>query len=295
MRAVLDPRRSLLSPAPPWRDRKGTFSPLKAGVLMLLVAPALVLTAAFALDELGAEPVERLQDEAGRWALRLLLLSLAVTPLRLLWRWNRLILVRRMIGLAALFYALGHLLSYVALEDWAILTVAGEIATRVYLTIGATALAGLIVLGATSTDGAVRRLGASRWQALHRAAYPIAVLAVVHFFLQTRLDPTEAIVMSGLLAWLLLVRLVRGWRGALATVHAAGAAMAVTLAVALGEALLFHLRFDAPLGALLAANLQTAAGVRPAWWVGGLTGSVAAVALVRGAVRHPGRVRRVAA
>ncbi len=274
----------------PWRDRQGAVSPLKLVALAALAAPAATLALASALGTLGAEPVERLQDEAGRWALRWLLLSLAVTPLRLLWRWNRLILVRRMIGVAALAYALGHLAAYAALEDWVLATVAGEIASRVYLAIGAVALAGLLALGLTSTDGAVRRLGAARWQGLHRLSYVIAPVAVTHVFLQTRLDPSEALVMAGLLAWLLAVRVQRAHAGGLRAGHALAAAAAVTLAVAGGEALLFHLRLDAPLAAVLLANLDTAAGVRPAWWVAAITLAVTAGAFVRRA-RRPATVR----
>jgi len=279
----------------PWHDRKGAFSPLKATVLALLAAPALVLLTAFAMGALGAEPVERLQDELGRWAVRFLLLSLAVTPLRLLWRWNRLILVRRMLGLAALGYALGHLAAYAALEDWVLAKVTSEIAARIYLAIGAAALAGLIVLGLTSTDAAVRRLGAARWQALHRASYAIAVLAVTHVFLQTRLDPSEAFVLAGVLAWLLAVRAWRGWTGSLAATAALALAAAATAATALAEAVFFHLKFGAPLAMLLAANLDAATGVRPAWWVAGLTLPVAVAAFARVRTAPAARPRRAAA
>ncbi len=279
----------------PWRDRKGAFSPLKATVLALSAAPAVVLFTTFAAGGLGAEPVERLQDELGRWAVRFLLLSLAVTPLRLLWRWNRLIMVRRMIGLAALFYALGHLVAYVALEDWVLAQVAGEIAARIYLTIGAAALAGLIVLGLTSTDAAVRRLGAARWQALHRASYAIAPLAVTHVFLQTRLDPSEAFVLAGVLAWLLAARLWRWWAGNLMATAALALGAAASGATALAETVFFHLKFGAPLATLLAANLDAAAGARPAWWVAGLTLPVALAAFARARLAPAPRARRAVA
>ncbi len=283
----------LTLPRAPWNDRRGTLSPLKAVVLVLLTAPALWYGTAFVLRALGAEPVEALQDQAGRWALRFLFLSLAVTPLRLLWRWNELIKVRRLIGLAALFYALGHFALFLAIQDWVWLKIASEIATRIYLTIGAAALTGLLVLGLTSTDEAVRRLGPARWQSLHRLAYGIALLATVHFFLQTRLDPTEAMVMCGLLGWLLAVRAWR-WRGA--TLDARSAlvlAVIMTLATAFGEALFFHLRFGVDLQTLLATNFGVVAGIRPAWWVGGILLPVALVAYAR---RRPasalGRRRR---
>jgi sulfoxide reductase heme-binding subunit YedZ len=282
-------------PAPPWRDRKGAFSPLKAAVLGLLATPAALLLVAFAAGGLGAEPVERLQDEAGRWAVRFLLLSLAITPLRLLWRWNRLILVRRMVGLAALAYALGHLAAYAALEDWVLAKVAGEIATRFYLTLGAAALVGLIVLGLTSTDAAVRRLGAARWQALHRASYVLAPLAVTHVFLQTRLDPSEAFVLAGVLAWLLALRIWRARAGTLTATAGLVLAAAAIAGTALGEAVFFHAKFGAPLVNLLAANLDATAGLRPAWLVAGLVLPVATVAFVRGRPAAVPRPRRAAA
>jgi sulfoxide reductase heme-binding subunit YedZ len=278
----------------PWRDRKGAFSPLKTTALALVATPAVGLLATFAAGGLGAEPVEQLQDELGRWAVRFLLLSLAVTPLRLLWRWNRLLLLRRMIGLAALFYALGHLAAYAALEDWVLVKLAGEIAVRTYLTLGAAALVGLIALGLTSSDAAVHRLGAARWQALHRASYAVAPLAVTHVFLQTRLDPSEAFVLAGVLAWLLAVRLWRWRAGALTATAALGLAGGATVATALGEAVFFHLKFGAPLSTLLAANLDAATGVRPAWWVAALTLTPALVAVARGRAPTP-RPRRAAA
>ena len=272
---------SSLRPAAPWRDRRGRLSLLKAGVLIGLAAPAAAALVRLVLGVYGAEPVEPLQDEAGLWALRFLPLSLAVTPLRLLWRRGRLVEVRRLVGLAAFAYAALHLLAYAALQDWVLVKIASEIARRSYLTIGFTALLGLAVLAATSTDTAVRRLGPVRWQRLHRLAYPIAVLAAVHFFVQTRLDPTQAIVVAGVLAWLLALRLWRWRAGRLAATTALVSALLATLATAGGEALLFHLRFGVDIATLLATNVSTAAGIRPAWWVAGLTILPAMVALGR--------------
>jgi sulfoxide reductase heme-binding subunit YedZ len=276
-------------PHTPWQDRRGRFSPLKALALTLLALPGTVLLAASTLGGLGAEPVERLQDEAGLWALRFLFLSLAVTPLRLLWRWNELVKLRRMIGLAALFYALAHLWAYMALQDWVATKIASEIMLRAYLLVGFTALAVLVLLGTTSTDAAVRRLGAARWQVLHRLAYPAALLATVHMFWQTRLDPTQALVMSGLLAWLMAVRLWRWQTSGVGPAAALGLALAVTGFTAVGEALLFHLRFGVDITAILATNLGAQAGIRPAWWVGALSGAAALGALVR----RRGPARRV--
>jgi sulfoxide reductase heme-binding subunit YedZ len=200
-----------------------------------------------------------------------------------------------MVGLAALAYALGHLAAYAALEDWVLAKVAGEIATRFYLTLGAAALVGLIVLGLTSTDAAVRRLGAARWQALHRASYVLAPLAVTHVFLQTRLDPSEAFVLAGVLAWLLALRIWRARAGTLTATAGLVLAAAAIAGTALGEAVFFHAKFGAPLVNLLAANLDATAGLRPAWLVAGLVLPVATVAFVRGRPAAVPRPRRAAA
>lgn len=278
-----------MAPAAPWNDRRGSFSPLKASVLLLLAAPVVYGGASLIFDRLGAEPLEALQHQAGSWALRFLFLSLAVTPCRLLWRWNGLIKVRRLIGLGALAYALAHLLLYVAIQDWLWLKVASEIATRVYLTIGFAALVAMAVLGTTSTDGAVRRLGAGRWQALHRLTYAVAIAATVHFFLQTRLDPTEAMVMTGLLVWLLGARLWRWSAGTLTPSAALVSGLLVTSATAFGEALFFHLRLGIDMTLILQTNLSTAAGLRPAWVVGGVLLGIGVVAQLRRRARAPAR------
>ncbi len=197
-------------PAPnsvPWRDRSGRFSPLKAVILALAVTPALWLAANWAAGALGPRPVTEVIHGTGLWAIRFLLMSLLVTPLRTLFNWPRIMLVRRTLGLTALGYAMAHLTLFADDQKWKWLTVVSEIALRFYLTIGFVALLGLVALGVTSTDGWQRRLGA-RWKRLHRIAYGIGVLAAFHFFLQSKADVSEASLMAGLFVWLMAWRML---------------------------------------------------------------------------------------
>ena len=152
----------------PWTDRAGKFSPLKAMVFAGLFVPAIMIAARWATGQLGPRPVTEAIHQTGDWAIRLLFISLAVTPLRRIADWPKLIVVRRMIGLAALSYALAHFCLYVIDQNFNLARVASEIALRIYLTIGFAALIGLSILGATSTDAAIRKLGRN-WNRLHKA------------------------------------------------------------------------------------------------------------------------------
>src|SRR5262249_7425739 len=192
----------------PWFDRSGRLSPLKSVVFALLWAPGLWLAWRLAAGQLGPRPIHEVILHTGLWTIRLLLLSLAVTPLRQLLRWPQLVTVRRMIGVAAFAYGAAHLTAFAADQAFALGVVATEIVSRFYLTIGAVALTGLAVLAATSTDRMVRRLGGRNWRRLHRLVYGIGILGAVHFFLQSKLAVAEPIVMAGLLAWLLGYRLL---------------------------------------------------------------------------------------
>jgi len=252
----------------PWLDRQGRLSPLKLGTLLLLPLPALWLGWQAAHGQLGARPITEAIHGTGLWAVRILLLSLLVTPLRQMLRWPRLLLVRRMVGLGALAYAALHLLLYALDQGWNMPKVASEIVLRFYLTIGFVALLGLAALGVTSTDGWVRRLGGPRWQRLHRAAYGIAALAILHFAIQSKIDVTEAVLMAGLFMWLMGYRLVApkgsapspGWLLALAAGAMAGTALL--------EAGWYAATTGVPPGAVLAENLDIGFGLRPALWVG---------------------------
>src|SRR5581483_9687902 len=146
----------------------------------------------------------------GLWTIRFIFLALAVTPLRAVLQWPRLILVRRMVGVAAFAYVLVHFGLYITQEAFDLAKVASEILLRIYLTIGFVALLGLAALAATSTDAMVRRLG-RRWQRLHRLVYAIALLAVVHYWMQAKLEVWEPTVMAGIYTWLMGYRAL-AWR-----------------------------------------------------------------------------------
>lgn len=251
----------------PWTDRAGRLSPLKLTVFAALFVPALLLAYDAATNNLGSKPTTEAIHEAGDWAIRILLVSLAVTPLRRIADWPRLILVRRMIGLGALAYAVLHLGLYAFEQDWKWWTIGREIVVRIYLLIGFVALLGLVALGATSTDAAIRRLGRA-WNRLHRLAYPIAALGILHFFMQSKIDVSEATLMAGLFVLLMGYRLAQARGLPLASpLVLAAVAVGSALATALIEVLWYAAATGVPWQRILAANLQFAFRISPAWWV----------------------------
>ncbi len=251
----------------PWHDYGGRVSPLKLAVFLALFVPAGWVVLAYACGLLGARPLNEAIHQLGLWTIRLIFLALAVTPLRQILQWPRLLVVRRMIGVAAFAYVLMHFSLYVVSQAFDLGKVASEIALRIYLTIGFTALLSLAALAATSTDGMVRRLGARRWQRLHRIVYGIGVLAVIHYCFQSKLDEWEPTIMGGLLAWLLGYRLML-WRlrkrGRLALAWVGALSLAAAVGTALAEAVYFKLAFHAPLLRVLDADLSLQTGIRPA-------------------------------
>ena len=278
----------------PWDDYGGRLSPLKLTVFAALFVPAAWVAFAYGFGLLGARPLNEALREIGLWTIRLIFLALAVTPLRQILQWPRLILVRRMIGVAAFAYVLIHFSLYTASEAFDLDKVASEIVHRVYLTIGFTALLGLAALAATSTDGMVRRLGGRRWQLLHRLVYAIGVLAVIHYCFQSKLDLWQPTIMAGLLFWLLGYRLLLwrfGVRGHLALAWVAGLTLAATVATALGEALYFRLAFHAPLMRVLDTDLSMTTGVRPAAVVLAIGLGLTAAAVFRAVAIPPRRQR----
>ena len=158
---------------------------------------------------LGADPVKKLEHALGKTALNLLLLTLAVTPVRHIANLPHLPRLRRMLGLFAFCYALLHFWVYLALDlEFNFLTLLADIAKRPYITIGFTALLLLIPLAVTSTNRMMRRLG-RRWQKLHRLIYPIAILGVWHYYWQVKRDVRMPLLYAGILAVLLGYRWVR--------------------------------------------------------------------------------------
>ena len=161
---------------------RGRLLAIRVAVFLLCLAPAVTLVIAGFLERLGADPVDRLTDETGENALRMLVATLAVTPLRHLLGWNWLLKLRRMLGLYAFFYTFLHFGVYVVLDrglDPS--TVVEDIIERKFITAGFAAFFLLWPLALTSTAWAVRKIGAQRWLRLHKCVYAIAVLATIHF------------------------------------------------------------------------------------------------------------------
>ena len=159
-------------------------------------------------NDLGPDPASALTHGLGEWALIFLLLSLAISPARGLTGIGKLIRFRRMLGLFALFYAVLHLLAYLAfMLSWEWQTLLEDLYKRTYIIVGAFALSILIALGATSTKKMMRRLG-KQWSQLHRLVYIAAVLAVIHFLWLVKSDYTEPLIYGAVLTLLFILRLL---------------------------------------------------------------------------------------
>ncbi len=186
----------------------------KPVVFLVCLAPALLVVgdAVELTGRLGANPVEEIQDRFGIWALRFIMTTLAVTPLRRLTGWNWLARFRRMFGLFTFFYALMHFLTWLILDQGLLLSaILEDIIERPFVTIGFAALLLLLALAVTSTNSMRRRLG-RRWQTLHNAAYLVAMLGVWHHWWQVKKDITEPLTYAIILAVLLGARLWWRWQ-----------------------------------------------------------------------------------
>jgi sulfoxide reductase heme-binding subunit YedZ len=255
------------------RERSGRWSPEKIIAFIGSVLPMAWLAWRTWTNDLGPRPFDEATHVTGSWAVRFILLSLAVTPARRVFFAPKLIHMRRTLGVAAFGYALVHFSLYIGGEHADMWKVATEIVLRFYLTIGFIAFSGLVALAATSTDHAIKRLGGARWNRLHKAIYVIAGLAIVHFLLQTKLDISESIMMAGFLVWLLGYRLLHRLTGDVTPWHVLGLAAAATLLTAGGEAAWYSLGTGVDATRVLAVNLNIdfsdfdIGSLRPAAWV----------------------------
>ncbi len=256
----------LHSPLALWRDRTGAFSWLRAAALAIAVLPALPLLWRIAAADLGPRPLTEISHVTGLWAIRLLAVTFAITPLIEILRQPRLVAARRILGVSVFAWMVAHFIVFVADKSFSISVVAHELFARVYLLIGSVALLMLAALAATSTDGAVRRLGAQRWKRLHRLVYAVVALGLAHFFMQSKLDVTEPTAMTGLFALLGLMRLPRRFGRTLTPAVALTLAAATTALVALTEAGWYTFAMGAPFDALIAADFSLDLGLRPCWW-----------------------------
>jgi sulfoxide reductase heme-binding subunit YedZ len=249
------------------RERSGRWSPVKIVAFAAALLPALWVAFQAVTDDLGARPVTEAIHQIGDWALRFLLITLAITPAQRILSYPRIILARRTLGVASAVYAGLHLSLYVLDQHFDLFKVASEIVLRIYLLIGALTLAGLIALAATSTDAAISRLGPQRWSSLHRFVYAIALLATVHFFMQSKLNIYEPVLMAGFLVWLLALRVLFRRNGGLTPLHLLLLAGAVASATAAAEATIYMFTSGVDARRVLLAHFDIAMEVRPAWWV----------------------------
>lgn len=266
----------------PWNDRAGRFSPFKMTVFLAVLLPLFWIAGQGWFGQLGPRPLNEGLRQIGLWTIRLLFVSLAITPFRQILRWPQLITVRRMLGLSAMCYALLHLGLYVVDQKFDLWRVGSEIALRIYLTIGIVAIIGLVILGATSTDGAIRRLSGKTWQRLHRIVYGIGVLGALHFLMQAKSNVYEPTLMAGLLAWLFAYRVMVAFEVKAEAKSLSLLAVFTLLMTAALEYSWYGLTTGIDPMRVFLANFHFMHGLRPAWWA-----FIAALGVVVAhAVRH---------
>ncbi len=280
----------------PWLDRQGRFSGLRAVSFALLLLPAVILAYEAWTGQLGSKPWTRAVHDTGTWAIRILLVTLAVSPLRKILDWSKLIGIRRMLGLGAMSYAFAHLLLYCIDLGFDGGLIVSEIIKRFYLTIGIVAVFGLAALGATSTDGMIRRMGAKNWQRLHNLVYAITALGLLHFALQSKIDVSQPVLLNGLFALLLLYRLMNRLKLPFTVASLVLAGLATGLATALAETAWYAtttgvsawMMFEANWDVLTYQDIQF---LRPGHWVALVGLGVALAHGVRATLQQPKPVR----
>jgi methionine sulfoxide reductase heme-binding subunit len=280
-----------------WRDRRGRVSPLRMAALVVLLLPlAKALLEADAITH-SARPLNELIHRAGFWALVFLGLTLSVTPFRRIVRFGNLIDIRRMLGVGTFCYIAAHLALFFADQSYDVGKALHEISHRVYLIVGGVAWLGLATLAATSTDGMVRRLGPLRWRRLHQAVYAIALLALIHYFQQTKADVTVPTFAAGLFFWLIAYRVLAWWQDTneLSTQSLLALALATSAATFIGEAVGIAIAFHVSPLLVLGTAFDFSVGIRPGWQVLGAGLAVVVLDLVAGRWKAHTRARAVAA
>jgi methionine sulfoxide reductase heme-binding subunit len=194
-------------------DTRATKRLAAAAVFLACAAPMAAIGVDALRGALGANPVEAILNRLGFWALVLLVLSLAPTPLKIVFGWTEPARFRRMVGLFAFTYAALHLATYVGLDQFFDLpAIVADAVKRRFITVGLLGFVLLVPLALTSTDGWVRRLGYSRWKQLHRLSYVAAVCGVVHFVWRVKADLLVPLLFAAALAVLFAVRVVHAAR-----------------------------------------------------------------------------------
>lgn len=177
---------------------------------LLILFPSLLWIYQFITGNLGVNPIERIMDEFGLMALRLIILTLIITTLANLKNLKSIVVYRRMIGLFAFYYVSLHFSTYIFLDHFLDITfIIKDIIKRPFITFGFISFLCLIPLAFTSTNNSLRKLGFKLWKKIHYLIYPAAILSSFHFYMLVRADKTEPMIYMGIIIILLLQRIIK--------------------------------------------------------------------------------------
>ena len=186
------------------------FNRSKPVLFILILSPSLLWAYQFVTGNLGVNPIEKLMDELGLMALRLIIITLMITTLSNIKPLKSIVVLRRMIGLFAFYYVCLHFSTYIVLDHFLDMQfIIQDIIKRPFITFGFISFLFLIPLASTSTNNMIKRLGFKLWKKIHYLIYPVAILASMHFYVLVRADKTEPVIYMGIIILLLLHRIFK--------------------------------------------------------------------------------------
>ena len=186
------------------------FNHSKPILFILILFPSLLWAYQFVTGNLGVNPIEKLMDELGLMALRLIIITLMITTLSNIKPFKSIVVLRRMIGLFAFYYVCLHFSTYIVLDHFLDMQfIIQDIIKRPFITFGFISFLFLIPLASTSTNNMIKRLGFKLWKKIHYLIYPVAILASMHFYVLVRADKTEPVIYMGIIILLLLHRIFK--------------------------------------------------------------------------------------
>ena len=186
------------------------FNRSKPVLFILILFPSLLWAYQFVAGNLGVNPIEKLMDELGLMALRLIIITLMITTLSNIKPLKSIVVIRRMIGLFAFYYVCLHFSTYIVLDHFLDMQfIIQDIIKRPFITFGFISFLFLIPLASTSTNNMIKRLGFKLWKKIHYLIYPVAILASMHFYVLVRADKTEPVIYMGIIILLLLHRIFK--------------------------------------------------------------------------------------
>tara|TARA_B100000513_G_scaffold9650_1_gene4237 strand:+ start:773 stop:1378 length:606 start_codon:yes stop_codon:yes gene_type:complete len=186
------------------------FNRSKPVLFILILFPSLLWAYQFVTGNLGVNPIEKLMDELGLMALRLIIITLMITTLSNIKSLKSIVVLRRMIGLFAFYYVCLHFSTYIVLDHFLDMQfIIQDIIKRPFITFGFISFLFLIPLASTSTNNMIKRLGFKLWKKIHYLIYPVAILASMHFYVLVRADKTEPVIYMGIIILLLLHRIFK--------------------------------------------------------------------------------------